>query len=412
MPDSGKFLLAYLILFLIGSGASLASCKVHSADVPERLTVKGKLKPGAWRTELYFPMLRDRKFALVCNHTATIGLTHLVDSLVRAGLRPERIFAPEHGFRGDLPDGEHFGQRMDRNTGLPILSLYGTSKKPRAEDLRDLDFVIFDIQDVGVRCYTYLSTLHYVMEACAENGVAVIVLDRPNPNGHFIDGPVMEAAYFSFVGLHPVPLVYGMTIGEYAKMINGEGWLAEGKTCDLTVIGLDNYHRETPYALPERPSPNLPNMRAIYNYPSLCFLEGTSLSVGRGTDLPFQVVGHPDLENGDTYFLPVSRAESTNPPLKNRECRGFEVGAQNDEVNFRKAKVDLGPLIQAWNDFPDHSSFFLTTGFFEKIAGTDQLRTSLLRGATETQIRESWKDGIERFKVIRAKYLIYNDMER
>lgn len=331
--------------------------------------------------------------------------------MVRAGLRPERIFAPEHGFRGDLPDGEHFGMRTDRTTGLPILSLYGASKKPQKEDLAGLDFMVFDIQDVGVRCYTYLSSLHYVMEACAENGVKVIVLDRPNPNGHFIDGPAMETAHFSFVGLHPVPLVYGMTIGEYARMVNGEGWLKDGVQCKLTVVGLEDYDRNRPYTLPERPSPNLPNMRAVYNYPSLCFFEGTALSIGRGTDLPFQLVGHPDLQDGDTFFLPVSRAESTNPPLKNRECRGFEVGDRGEQELFRKARIDLGPLLRAWRSFPDHSSFFLTTGFFEKIAGTSSLRAQLLAGADEATIRESWNAEIARFRSIRAKYLIYPDLE-
>lgn len=412
MPFAGKFLVAVLLVLIVGSGVSIASCKVCASPDQEKNDLKGTPKPGAWRTDIYFPMLKGRKFAIVCNHTATIGLTHLVDTLVRAGLRPERIFAPEHGFRGDLPDGEHFGKRMDRNTGLSILSLYGSNKKPRAEDLEDLDFVLFDIQDVGVRCYTYLSTLHYVLESCAELGVSVIILDRPNPNGHYIDGPTLEPTYASFVGLHPVPLVYGMTIGEYGRMINDEGWLVGGINCDLEVVKMENYDREVRYTLPDRPSPNLPNMRAVYNYPSLCFFEGTSLSIGRGTDLPFQIVGHPDLTEGETYFLPVARAESTNPPLKNRECRGFEVGDQSDQELFSNARIDLKPLIGAWNAFPDTSKFFLTSGFFEKIAGTTVLRKLLIEGADEDRIRESWREGIEHFKVIRTKYLLYNDFKR
>lgn len=363
--------------------------------------------PGAWQTARYFPLLEGMRFGLVCNHTATIGMTHLVDTLIRANLSPAKMFAPEHGFRGDMPDGHLIGNMPDKITGLPVISIYGQNKKPQPEDLKDLDLMVFDIQDVGVRCYTYLSTLHYVMEACAEAGIPLIILDRPNPNGHYIDGPIMEPAYFSFVGLHPVPLVYGMTIGEYAKMINGEGWLADSVKCNLEIIPLENYTRLSQYNLPQRPSPNLPNMLSVYLYPSLCFFEGTTLSIGRGTDLPFQLIGHPSLTEGDTWFMPVTRPESIDPPLKNKDCRGFDLSELNLQQVREQSALDLSWLIKAYRAYPEKSTFFLKTGYFEKIAGTRTLREDLINGKTEGEIRARWKEDLFNFETIRDKYLIY-----
>ncbi len=372
--------------------------------------LENPVRPGAWNTEAYFPLLRGKSFGLVCNHTATIGVTHLVDSLTRAGLKPMRLFAPEHGFRGDLPDGHHIGHRKDEITGLDIISLYGDQRKPTAESLADLDLVVFDIQDVGARFYTYLSTLHYVLEACAEAGIPVVVLDRPNPNGHYVDGPVLSMAWQSFVGMHPVPVVYGMTIGEYAGMICGEGWLKEGIKPALTVIPLTHYERQLPYRLPDRPSPNLPDMRSVWLYPSLCLLEGTAMSVGRGTDYPFQMIGHPDLKDGDTFFTPVSRPESTQPPLRGRECRGFDLSTQDPLSIFGRRRLDLSWILKTHAAFPDPDAYFLSSGFFDKLAGNDLLRRQIQQGLNEDQIRASWKDDLERFRVLRARYLLYPDV--
>lgn len=404
-----KFLLMMYLTFWSAAPTGLWSCRsaVKQIAPTPASTVQDPVRPGAWQTERYYSLLHDKSFALVCNHTATIGMTHLVDTLIRAGLRPQKLFAPEHGFRGDMPDGHHIGHKKDDRTGLEILSVYGQHKKPQPEDLAGLDLMVFDIQDVGARFYTYLSTLHYVMEACAEQGLPLIVLDRPNPNGHYLDGPVLDPAFRSFVGMHPVPVVYGMTIGEYAMMINGEGWLTGGVKCDLTVVPLANYRRDEPYYLPERPSPNLPNMRAVWLYPSLCFFEGTPLSVGRGTDDPFQLIGHPRLQAGDTWFMPVTRPESVNPPQKNRDCRGFDLTALSPEAVFRQGRLDISWLLRAWDAFPDKEDFFLQTGFFDKLAGSDLLRQQLREGKSESEIRASWQPGLEAFRARRARYLLY-----
>ncbi|MBP6183471.1 MAG: DUF1343 domain-containing protein [Saprospiraceae bacterium] len=405
--------LSYIIwhcLFSL-SAPLISACKapVHSpTPVPQH---EVRVRPGAWQTEAYYPMLKGKKFAIVCNHTATVGVTHLVDTLIRAGLKPSKLFAPEHGFRGDLPDGHHFGNRVDKTTGIPIISVYGQNKKPQKEDLADLDVMVFDIQDVGARFYTYLSTMHYIMQACAELDLPLIVLDRPNPNGHCIDGPLLDWSYESFVGMHPVPVVYGMTIGEYASMINGEGWLEGDVVCDLKVIPLSNYDRKKPFELLDRPSPNLPNMRAIYLYPSLCFFEGTKMSVGRGTPFPFQLIGHPDLQIGDTRFMPVSKPESTDPPQKNKECRGFDLTELEEDHLFQKRRIDLKWLLESYAAFPDKEAFFLKSGFFDKLAGTDKLRLQITMGLDEVAIRDSWQPGLRQFRSIRKKYLLYPDFE-
>lgn len=406
MPKVGLFSLP---LLLITWTFSQGSCRATPAASVTPPSASVAVSPGAWDTQAYFPLLQGRKFGLVCNHTATIGVTHLVDTLVRAGLKPLRLFAPEHGFRGDVPDGQHIGNKRDTETGLEVISIYGENKKPQPEQLAGLDLMVFDIQDVGARFYTYISTLHYVMEACAEAGIPLLVLDRPNPNGHYVDGPVLDPAFRSFVGMHPVPVVYGMTIGEYAGMINGEGWLAGARRCSLQVVPLRQYDRREPYWLPERPSPNLPNMLSVWLYPSLCFFEGTPVSVGRGTEIPFQVIGHPGLKEGDTWFIPVSRPESTQPPQRNKECRGFDLSGEDPLRVYRRARLDLSWLSRVYQAFPDPDAFFLGSGFFDKLAGSDLLRRQLVQGLSESAMRAQWKPGLEKFLDIRNKYLLYPD---
>lgn len=367
------------------------------------------IKVGAERTDRYFPKLQGKRVGVVANHTSMIADTHLVDSLLGAGINVKRVFAPEHGFRGTADAGEHVGNYTDERTGLAVVSLYGSNFKPEAKDINDLDIVLFDIQDVGARFYTYISTMHYVMEACAENNVAFMVLDRPNPNGFFVDGPVLEPEFKSFVGMHPVPVVHGMTIAEYALMINGEGWLKDGIKCELSYVRVDDYNHTYFYTVPIRPSPNLPNMEAIYLYPSLCFFEGTVVSVGRGTDKPFQIIGHPKMTSGNIEFTPVSMLGATQPPLLGKKCKGHDLRefAQLFLNNYNK--LYLSWLIDAYNELSPHGRFF--NNFFDRLAGTDKLRKQILNGLDENQIRESWQSGIENFKKIRKKYLLYPDFE-
>ncbi len=318
--------------------------------------------------------------AVVGNQTSIVGTTHLVDTLLACGIHVTKIFCPEHGFRGTAAAGAHIDNSTDPKTGLPIISLYGKNKKPTPEQMADVDYVVFDLQDVGCRFYTYLSTLHYVMEACAERGIQLIVLDRPNPNGHMLDGPVLDTATCrSFVGMHPVPVVYGMTIGEYAQMINGEGWLANHARCDLTVVPMRGYDRHGFYPLPVPPSPNLRTAQAVALYPSLCFFEGTNCGVGRGTDYPFEWVTY----GTDTLDL-----------------RSYSVGEENPDL------IDLWPLMEMYRRVPQ-GKFFLKSNFFEKLAGTTELRRQIEAGMSENEIRATWQPGLERFKEIRKKYLIY-----
>ena len=318
--------------------------------------------------------------AVVGNQTSIVGTTHLVDTLLACGIHVTKIFCPEHGFRGTAAAGAHVDNSTDPKTGLPIISLYGKNKKPSPEQMADVDYVVFDLQDVGCRFYTYLSTLHYVMEACAERGIQLIVLDRPNPNGHMLDGPVLDTATCrSFVGMHPVPVVYGMTIGEYAQMINGEGWLANHARCDLTVVPIQGYDRRGFYPLPVPPSPNLRTAQAVALYPSLCLFEGTNCGVGRGTDYPFEWVTY----GTDTLDL-----------------RSYSVGEEDPDL------IDLWPLIEMYRRVPQ-GKFFLKSNFFEKLAGTTELRRQIEAGMDENEIRATWQPGLERFKEIRKKYLIY-----
>lgn len=346
--------------------------------------------------------------AVVANQTSVVGNTHLVDTLLSKGVKVVRIFCPEHGFRGKADAGAKVGNSVDPNTGIPITSLYGSSKKPAKEQLLDVDAVIFDLQDVGCRFYTYLSTLHYVMEACAENRKPLVVLDRPNPNGYYIDGPVLDTAkYRSFVGMHPVPIVYGMTIGEYARMINGEHWLAGGMECNLTVVPMQYYLRDSAYVLPVPPSPNLQNAHAIALYPSLCLFEGTHVSVGRGTEWPFEVIGTPYSIgwNCDSLFGEQLAPAVSFTPKGGKRCFG---------ISLRKVQapacVDLGWL-ECMYSLSRKGMFFLKNNFFEKLAGTATLRQQLEQQMPLDQIRDSWQPQLEHFKTIRSRYLLYPDAE-
>jgi uncharacterized protein YbbC (DUF1343 family) len=367
----------------------------------------GKIIPAAERPETYLPLLKGKRVALVVNHSSLAGKEHLVDFLLGKGVRVQKIFAPEHGFRGKSDAGEHLGNSRDPRTGLPIVSLYGKHKKPTKGDLSGIDLILFDIQDVGVRFYTYLSTLHYVMEAGAQNHVPVVVLDRPNPNGHYIDGPVLRSKYRSFVGLDPVPVVYGMTIGEYAKMLNGEGWLRKGIRAKLTVVPLANYTHASFYPLPVKPSPNLPNDRSIALYPSLAFFEGTVFSAGRGTKKPFQLYGHPDYTAHKFSFIPRSREGARNPKFKNRRCYGVDLTGKSVRKIRKEKQLNLDYLLDAYQKFPNHQKFFLKNRFMDKLAGSDKLRKQVISGISEAQIRKSWQKDLDHFRQIRKKYLLY-----
>jgi uncharacterized protein YbbC (DUF1343 family) len=334
-----------------------------------------------------------------------IGSVHLVDKLIENGIKIKVIFAPEHGFR-DLADaGETIENGKDVHTGIPVISLYGNHLKPTANDLSGIDVVIFDVQDVGARFYTYISTLHYLLESCAENNVKCLILDRPDPNGFYFDGNILDTIHRSFVGIDPVPVVHGMTVGEYAGMINGEGWLKNGVRCDLTVIRCENYSHKTLYNLPVKPSPNLPNQNSVYLYPSICFFEGTALSLGRGTSFAFQVYGSPELPDRGFSFTPQSMAGAKNPPLLGVKCFGTDLRDALDKGLVPKPEINLDWLISAYNDFPDKDKFFIP--YFDVLAGGPALREQIQKGMTAKQIHESWKDGLEKFGKIRAKYLLY-----
>jgi len=368
---------------------------------------KLNLLVGAENTFAYLPMLHGKRVAVVANQTSMLNEKHLVDHLLGEDVSVSKVFAPEHGFRGKADAGETINDEVDAKTGLPIISLYGKNKKPSQESLSDVDIVVFDIQDVGVRFYTYISTLHYVMEACAESKKKLIVLDRPNPHAHYVDGPMMEEEYKSFVGMHDVPVVYGLTIGEYAKMINGESWLKDGLKCDLEVVYCLNYDRKTVYNLPIKPSPNLPNALAIQLYPSLCFFEGTAVSAGRGTDRPFQCYGHPALDK--TYsFTPKSNVGAKYPKFKNELIKGVDLSQHSVNDVFNSSTLNLDFLIDAFANMQDApSNFFLETNFFEKLAGTKNLRKQILEGKSSEEIKATWQDGLEKYNLVRKKYLAY-----
>lgn len=366
--------------------------------------------PGDERTEVYFPLLEGKRIALFSNHTGMVGDKHVLDILLEHGLRVTAIFSPEHGFRGQADAGEHVSSSVDKQTGVPILSLYnGKEQKPSRESMQKFDVLLVDIQDVGLRYYTYYITLCRLMDACAEHDKSVILLDRPNPNGHYVDGPVLDMKHKSGVGWLPIPVVHGMTLGELARMVNGEGWLPQGRKCRLTVIPCLNYTHATPYHLSIPPSPNLPNMTAVYLYPSLCYFEATPVSVGRGTDKPFQLYGHPDLK-GDRYpytFTPRSLPGAKNPPQLGKTCHGVDLSGL-DEEGLRTKGIDLTYLIEAYRDLKPMGRRFFTS-LFEKLIGVDYVRTMIEQGCTANEIRARWQQDVEQFKAQRKPYLLYEE---
>ncbi|CAN5300636.1 DUF1343 domain-containing protein [soil metagenome] len=390
------------IYFLIANVLLISACTAkNQANIPE--SISSELLTGAEQMDLYLPKLENKRVALVVNQTSIVKDQHLVDTLLSKNVKIAKVFAPEHGFRGDADAGEHVKNSIDTRTQIPIISLYGDNKKPTAAQLADVDVIIFDIQDVGARFYTYISTLHYVMEACAEQNKQLLILDRPNPNGHYVDGPVLDMKFQSFVGMHPIPIVHGLTVGELATIINGEKWLPGGKECSLEIIKNQNYDHKTSYSLPVKPSPNLPNDQAIKLYPSLCFFEGTILSLGRGTHFPFQVIGYPDELFGDFTFTPKSIVGmAKNPPYENKTCYGLDL--RNAELN---ENFTLKYLIDFYKLAPDKDKFF--NAFFNKLAGNDKLQKQIKEGMSESEIKKSWENDLQAYKNMRKQYLLYPD---
>lgn len=371
------------------------------------LPAKKKLVVGANQTKNYLPFLKEEKIGIVANPTSVIfkengTYTHIVDSLVKLDVNIQKVFSPEHGFRGTADAGQKVGNGKDVKTGIPIISLYGNHKKPTTEDLKGISLMVFDVQDVGIRFYTYISTLTYVMEACAEQNIPLLILDRPNPNGHYIDGPILEKKYQSFVGLHSVPIVHGMTMGEYAKMVNGEKWLKNEVQCDLTVIPVKNYTKNQLYSLPIKPSPNLPNDLSINLYPSLCFFEGTPVNAGRGTSKQFQVFGSPSLDS--TYFnyryTPRPNPGASNPKHKGEVCYGKDL-SQHKHVH----QIHLEWLIEAYQHTQNKSDFF--TSYFNKLAGTAKLQQQIKAGMSQKAIKKTWYKGLRKYENMREPYLLY-----
>lgn len=416
-----KSTLLFFSLLIVSCGSSkkaIPQLKPNNDNVTLTSTSTDvTFKTGAENFESYLPLLKDKRVGIVTNQTGILedksklspedhGVRlskekHLVDFLIEQNINLQKIYAPEHGFRGIADAGEMIKDGKDSKTNLPIISLYGNNKKPKPEQLADIDVMIFDIQDVGARFYTYISTLHYVMEACAENNIELLVFDRPNPNGNIVDGPVLEKEFTSFVGMHPIPVLHGMTIAEYAKMINGEKWLTNGIQCNLKVIPCSNYKREMIYSLPVKPSPNLPNDQAINLYASLCFFEGTNVSVGRGTEKQFQIYGSPFLSNFNYSFRPISNFGAKEPMHKDILCIGEDL-SQIKKVT----RLELTWLIKAYTDTSDKTVFF--NDFFTKLAGTKKLQEQIVNGVSEKEIRKSWEEGLFAFKEMRKPYLIYN----
>lgn len=415
------------VLVMISCASKVKNNTNAKGESLEQIQIDSSIVVGANQTDIYLPLLKGKRIGIVANQSSVVFIdkdlntdsrsyTHLVDSLLSLNIDVNTVFAPEHGFRGKADAGERIKDGIDAKTGVPIISLYSANKKPKLEQIKEtkkyesdiskgvskIDIMLFDLQDVGVRFYTYISTLHYVMEACAEANIPLIILDRPNPNGHYIDGPILEMEHKSFVGMHPIPVAYGMTIGEYAKMINGEKWLANGTQCDLKVIPIKNYSHNLNYSLPIKPSPNLPNDKAINLYPSLCFFEGTNVSVGRGTEMQFQIFGSPFLnkDSFDFEFIPQPNEGSKYPKHQNKICYGKDL-TKVETINT----INLKWLIEAYNNTENKSEFF--NAFFIKLAGTKKLQQQIEAGLSEEDIKATWKDGLERFKETRKTYLIY-----
>lgn len=402
----------YRFTTLIGLLILSISCGSSKKTIPQRKSNSDNLtltstdvafKTGAENIESYLPLLKDKRVGIVTNQTGILSKEkHLVDFLIEQNINLQKIYAPEHGFRGTADAGELIVDGKDTKTNLPIISLYGNNKKPKAEQLEGIDILVFDLQDVGARFYTYISSLHYVMEACAENNIPLLVLDRPNPNGTIIDGPILEKEHKSFVGMHEIPVLHGMTIGEYAKMINGEKWLKDGIQCNLTVIPCLNYAHDMKYSLPVKPSPNLPNDQSINLYASLCFFEGANVSLGRGTEKQFQIFGSPFLPENefDFSFTPQPNFGAKDPVHNGTLCFG------EDLTKIREVhRLELKWLLKAYENTADKTVFF--NDFFTKLAGTKKLREQIEAGMTEKEIRKTWQEGLDRFKEIRKKYLLY-----
>jgi len=415
------FLLVTLTILTCFCCKSQSEKKIPATEEFETASIVKEIVLGADQVEEYLPLLKNKKIGIVANQTSVLYLKnedqdengiqekidirlHLVDYLYNQKINIQRVFAPEHGFRGKADAGELVNDGVDTKTGLSIISLYGKNKKPSPQQLEGIEMMIFDIQDVGARFYTYISTLHYMMEACAEANIPLLILDRPNPNGHYIDGPILEKQHKSFVGMHPVPVVHGMTIGEYAQMINGEGWLENGVKCDLTIIKLKNYTHQTEYSLPIKPSPNLPNDVAINLYPSLCFFEGTPLSAGRGTEMQFQIFGDPNLpvKFYPFTFTPQANEGAKYPKFKNELCQGMDLRG-----NKKLSKLNLEWLIEAYTSTGKKKEFF--NPFFTKLAGTTQLQEQIEKGYTYQEIRKTWLAGLEDYDLMRGKYLLYKN---
>lgn len=368
-------------------------------------TNNSRIAVGAEQTSEYFPILKNKKIAVFSNHTGMIGNKHTVDVLIENKLNVVAIFSPEHGFRGDADAGEHVSSSVDSKTGVPILSLYdGKAGRPSEESMRKFDVLLVDIQDVGLRFYTYYISMVKLMDACAEYNRKMIILDRPNPNGHYVDGPILDMKYKSGVGWLPIPVVHGMTLGELALMVNGEKWLPASKECDVTVIKCKNYTHHSLYQLPVAPSPNLPNMKAIYLYPSTCYFEATPVSLGRGTSLPFQIYGHPNMRGYDYSFTPKSVPGAKNPPQLDKLCYGKDLSGLSDK-EIREKGVDLSYVIDAYTNLNMGEHFFRP--FFELLIGTDYVRKMIIQGKSADEIKAMWKDDVEKFKVQRKPYLLY-----
>ena len=386
----------------------LFCCLWLAAFTMQSQTYSHQILTGADQLDRYLPLLKNKKVALLVNQTSVIQQTHLVDTLLDLNIQIAQIFAPEHGFRGTGDAGEKMKSGIDAKTGLRITSMYGASKKPSAESMKGIDVVVFDIQDVGARFYTYISSLQYMMEACAESKVPLIILDRPNPNGFYVDGPVLEKKYASFVGMQSIPIVHGMTVGEYARMLNGEGWLSGKKKCTLTVIPCLHYDHSMLYELPIAPSPNLKSSTAILLYPSLCLFEGTDVSVGRGTTTPFELWGHPAFKQFSFAFTPVPMPGAKTPPHLNKTCYGRDLRKTPEEIlQVLNGKLNLSFLQEAYQQQNDSAKFF--NSFFEKLSGTAKLRTQIIRHQSDATIRKSWEPALTQFKKVRKKYLLYKD---
>ncbi len=385
------------------------------SDTPSLSTTKDgtPIVPAADQFFKYYDYIKGKRLALVVNHTSMVGSKHLVDTLLGLDCQVKKVFAPEHGFRGQADAGERLSDKIDPRTGVPLISLYGKNKRPSKSQLEGVDLVIFDVQDVGTRFYTYTSTMTYVMEACAEFGVPLLILDRPNPNGYYVDGPILQADQKSFVGLHPVPIVHGLTVAEYARMINEEGWLRDGLYCELYHVQCANYSHRDFYELPLAPSPNLPNMRSIYLYPSLCWLEGTTVSVGRGTDKQFQVYGQPQANQGAFEFVPQPQAGAKYPKHKDNRCQGYDLSAIEEKTLQQRSQIQLEYLLDFYKKAPAsvQANFFNANNFFDKLAGTAELQAQIKAGKTAAEIRASWAADLAAYKALRKKYLLYADFE-